>query len=87
MGVSANVSGDGQVGVPRLVCFPCMKRMRHYAILGALVLSACSPKSASPVSTQASQYLYCGPRQTTRHSRISLPCSTSLTTVRATGVW
>ena len=34
-----------------------MKRIRHCAILGVLVLSACSPKSSGPVSAEP-QYLY-----------------------------
>jgi len=34
-----------------------MKRIRHCAILGALVLSACSQKSSGPVAAQT-QYLY-----------------------------
>ena len=34
-----------------------MKRLRHCAILGVLVLSACSSKASSPVSAEA-QYLY-----------------------------
>ena len=36
---------------------PAMKRLRHCAILGVLVLSACSPKASSPVRAEA-QYLY-----------------------------
>ena len=36
---------------------PAMKRIRHCAILGVLVLSACSPKSSGPIVAQP-QYLY-----------------------------